>query len=420
MGFLTDWPIHNKVNKNKLNGQNMLKINTENKNIGLLSAAQAVVGSQQALIMSVGALVGMSLAPDPTLATLPVTAMVFGLALTAAPATFIIHRLGRTKAFMLGASLAIIAGVLGFLGIILSSFLLFCIALAFGGASAAFGNQYRFAAADSVSAKKKGSAISWVLAGGILAGFIGPALGRWGRELFAGAEYAGSFLALSGVALIGVAILSQTSLPKAEKPAEKHEKTPFFRLISSPDIFVPIISGIVSYGIMVLIMVAAPLAMVVMSKHSHHDASMAISWHIIFMYAPSIFTAFIISKIGARALTAIGLIIILASVLVSLNGMSLMHFNITMILLGIGWNFGFIGSTALLSQGYRPQDSARAQAMNEQLVFGTMAVTSVTSGILLQTVGWQALNLLAVPVILTSLALLAYGAYYAKKQISLS
>ena len=393
---------------------------TPTKNIALLSASQAVVGSQQALIMSVGALVGMSLAPSPSLATLPVTSMVFGLAITAAPATFTIHRLGRTKAFILGAILAIIAGLLGFVGIYLSSFLLFCVALAFGGASAAFGNQYRFAAADSVPNEKKGSAISWVLAGGILAGFIGPALGRWGRELFVGAEYAGSFLALSGIALIGVAILSQTHLPKADNVDEKKNKTPFSELLSSPDVFVPIISGVVSYGLMVLIMVAAPLAMVVMSKHSHHDASMAIQWHIIFMYAPSIFTAFIIAKLGARILTSIGLIIILASVLISLHGMSVMHFNITMILLGIGWNFGFIGSTTLLSQGYRPQDAARAQALNEQLIFGTMAVASVTSGILLQMFGWQTINLLAVPIVLIALTLLAYGAYYTKKQLSLS
>ncbi len=384
-----------------------------NKTIALLSISQAVVGSQTALIMSVGALVGISLAPDPSLATIPVTSMVIGTALSAGPATFLIHKLGRKKAFIFGASLSIVAGLIATIGIFLSSFIIFCIALAFGGASAAFGQQYRFAAADSVPDKKKGSAISWVLAGGVIAGFVGPFMARWGRELFVGAEYAGSFIALSGIAMLGIAILSQVDLTNMHDE-EKNEasKTPFREVLRSPDIFIPMISGMVTYALMTFIMVAAPLAMVVVCGHSKDAATTAIQWHIISMFAPSFFTAFIITHIGARAMTGIGLALILGSVLIALNGISINHFNFAMILLGIGWNFGFIGSTALLTQGYRPQDAMRVQALNEQLVFGTMAVASIASGILLQTLGWQAINVFAIPLITATLALLAFGDWY--------
>jgi len=393
------------------------KSQTATKNIALLSASQAVVGSQQALIMAVGGLVGVSLAPDPTLATVPITSMVIGLALTAAPATFLIHKIGRKNAFMFGTSLSIIAGLIAAWGIFLSSFIIFCIALALGGASAAFGQQYRFAAADSVPKQKKGSAISWVMAGGVIAGFVGPALSRWGRNWIEGAEYAGSFVALAGIALLGIAILSQTNLVN-DKEVEKDEvKTPFFKILRSPDIFIPMITGMASYGLMTFIMVAAPIAMVVVCGHSKDQATTAIQWHIISMFAPSFFTAFIIDKIGARAMTGVGLALILASVLMALNGISINHFNFAMILLGVGWNFGFIGSTALLSHGYRPQDAARVQALNEQLVFGTMAVASIASGVILQTVGWQAINIFAIPVITITLALLAYGDWYDKKTI---
>ncbi len=390
-------------------------IKSANKNIGLLSAAQAIVGSQQALIMSVGAMVGMMLAPDPSLATLPITFMVLGLALFAGPAAILAHRLGRTKAFILGATISVIAGIIAATGIFLSSFIIFCVALAIGGSAAAIGQQYRFAVADSVPDERKGSAVSWVMLVGVLAGFIGPALARWGREWFEGAEFAGSFIALSGLALLGIYVLSLTKLPKAESFEADQSKTPLKEIVRSPDVFVPIISGMASYGIMTFIMVAAPLAMVTMHGHSKEMAIMAVQWHIIFMYAPSFFVAFIISHIGARAITAIGLVIILISVLSALNGVSAGHFNVAMILLGIGWNFGFIGSTTLLSNGYKPQDGAKTQALNEQLVFGTMAVVSIGAGILLNMIGWQAINLLVVPVALGAIALLVWGGWRSKQ-----
>lgn len=385
------------------------------KTIVLLSATQAIVGSQQAIIMAVGALVGVVLAPDPVLATLPTTSMVLGLAISAGPVAFTIHRLGRKRAFILGALISVVAGLLAALAITVASFALFCIALGLGGTAAAFGQQYRFAAADSVPDERKGRAISWVLAGGVFAGFLGPGLSIWGRNWIPGAEYAGSFLAISGLALIGIAILTQANLARVALKAKDSSPRPFGEIIRAPEVFVPVVTGMASYGLMTFVMVAAPLAMVIVCGHSSEEATTAIQWHIISMFAPSFFTGSIIARIGARATTGIGLTLILGCALIALNGISVWHFDLALILLGLGWNFGFIGSTTLLSQGYRPEDAPRVQAINEQLVFGTMAIASISSGVLLQTIGWQSINILAIPIATGAIALLAWGDWHARK-----
>ena len=384
------------------------------RNAWLLAAAQAVTGSQQALIMATGSLIGATMAPDPRLATLPITASYLGLALSSGPVTFLIHRIGRRPAFMLGATMSVITGLVATLGILLGNFYVFSIALFFGGCAAAVGQQYRFAAADAAPADGKGKAISYVLAGGVFAGFSGPALSYFGRTAIPGADYAGSFLAMSGVALIGIAILSQTRLPGAVSRAHAKSSRSIFAIARSPDVFVPIAAGVASYGLMSFLMVAAPLAMVVYCGHTGDDATFAIQWHIVSMFAPSFVTGSIIARIGARTTAGLGLMLILGSALVALNGITTWHFDLALILLGVGWNFGFIGATALLAQGYRPEDAAKAQALNEQLVFGVMALGSVGSGVLLQTLGWQSLNVLAIPVATATIALLAWGDWRAK------
>ncbi|MBU1174478.1 MAG: MFS transporter [Alphaproteobacteria bacterium] len=379
------------------------------RNVYLLSAAQAIIGSQQALIMAAGALIGASFAPDPRLATLPTTAALVGLALAAGPAVALVHRLGRRPAFMIGASVSVFTGLVATLGILLGNFLVFSLALFFGGAAAAIGQQYRFAAADAVPVEQKGRAISYVLAGGVVAGFSGPALSYFGRTAIPGADYAGSFLAMSGVALLGVFVLAQTRLPGATSRAHRKGGRSLVAIARAPDVFVPIVAGMASYGLMTFLMVAAPLAMVLLCGHTNDDATFAIQWHIVAMFAPSFVTGTIIARIGARMTTGIGLTLTLGCALVALNGVSTWHFDLALILLGVGWNFGFIGATALLAQGYRPEDAAKAQALNEQLVFGVMALASIGSGIMLQTIGWQALNVLAIPVATGALALLAWG-----------
>lgn len=387
------------------------------RNITLLAATQATLGSQQALIMTVGALVGVLLAPNPSLATLPATAMVIGLALAAGPAAYLVHRIGRKRAFIGGGLLTVCAALLAALALLVSSFVLFCIATALVGVSSALSQQYRFAAADSVPPENKGRAISFVLFGGVMTGIVGPSLSIYGRTAIAGAEYAGSFVGMAGVAIIAIGILSFTRLPKAEKMEMITNAQSIGQLIRSKDVFVPVLTGMASYGLMTLIMIATPLAMVVVCGHSKEAASTAIQWHIIAMYLPSFITGSIIARIGARTTTGIGLTLILACALVALNGRSVLHFDIALMLLGVGWNFSFIGSTAMLAAGYRPEDAARVQAINEQVVFGAMAIASIGSGLLLQLVGWDSVLVLAIPLATAAIALLAWREWTGQKQV---
>lgn len=387
------------------------------RNIILLAMSQAIAGSNQGIVMAVGALAGALIAPNPALATVPTTVMLIGLALTAGPATFIIYALGRRKGFMLGASLAILSGLIAALGIVMGNFWLFSGALFFTGASAAFGQQYRFAVADSVPPDWKARAISFVMLGGVAAGFLGPRLSFIAKDWLGGAEFAGSFLAMAVMAVLSVAILGFTRLAPTYKP-QKHENQgrPMRELLRTPDIFVPIISGMVSYALMTFVMVAAPLAMVHVCGLPTAEATTAIQWHIVAMFAPSFITGFIIQRIGGHLTAGIGLALILGCALIALNGTSVLHFDIALILLGFGWNFGFIGSTTLLTSAYRPEEAARVQALNEQLVFGTMAIGSIGSGVLLQLVGWQSINVLVIPFATFAIAVLAYGDYHARSR----
>lgn len=380
------------------------------RNIFLLSGAQAISGSSQGMVMAVGALAGASLAFDPVFATVPTTAMIIGVALMAGPAAFMLHRLGRTRGFIIGAAIAGIGGLIAALGLYLHSFLIFSAAMLLIGAAGAFGQQYRFAAADSAPPEGKARAVSWVLFGGVLAGFLGPRLATMSSEAIPGALYAGSFIALAGLSVVAMLILGLTRLPRGEpKRPISEQGRPLRELVRTPDIFVPVLTGMASYALMTFVMVAAPLAMVHLCGHAPADAANSIQWHIVAMFAPSFFTGAIISRIGPHLTSGIGLLLIIASAGTSLSGITTLHFDIALVLLGLGWNFGFIGSTVMLSQAYRPEEGARVQALNEQLVFGTNALASIGAGVLLNLFGWEMVNLIAMPIAIAAIVLLGWA-----------
>lgn len=382
------------------------------RNIGLLSATQALAGSNSSIIMSVGALAAVNFAPDPSAATLPVTAMILGLALTTSTATMLIYRLGRTRGLMLGAAIGIPASILVSLAVVLGQFYLFAAGLFLVGVSGAFMQQVRFAAADSVAPQFKSQAISWVLFGGVAAGFFGPQLSAITRTWVPGAEYAASFMVIAVISLLSVLILSATRLaPVVQAGGTTDAGRPLSVLLRLPEVLLPMMGAALAYALMTLIMVAAPLAMVHLCGHSPTDAAGAIQWHVVAMFAPSFVTGAIIKRIGAHLVTAIGLLLIMTCAMIALNGTSVAHFTVTLVLLGVGWNFGFIGGTAMLANSYRPQEAGRVQAVNEQVVFGASALASLGSGLLLQLVGWEAINLLAIPVAGVAILLLGLGAW---------
>lgn len=391
--------------------------NHSTRNIVLLALAQTLNGSSQGIVMTIAALAGVVLAPDPALATLPTSVMIIGLALMAIPATMTIYSLGRKNGFRIGTVLAFVGGLGASYSVAISNFFLFCLALALVGAGAAFAQQYRFAAADGVPDEKKARAISMVLLGGVLAGFLGPRLSFVAKDWIAGREFSGSFLMISVIAVAAFIMLSFTKLAPVVR-AKKHEDSgrSLSQLLKSPAIFVPIISGMATYSLMTFVMVAAPLAMVTLCGHSVETATTAIQWHIIAMFAPSFFTGQIISRIGAHLTAGIGLFLVLLCAAINLNGISEWHFYFSMVLLGVGWNFGFIGSTTLLAKAYGPMEAAKTQGLNEQLVFGAMAVASIGSGALLQLIGWQSVNVLVIPVATATIALLAWGEALHRKE----
>ncbi|VAW23541.1 Uncharacterized MFS-type transporter [hydrothermal vent metagenome] len=379
------------------------------RNITMLSLTQAITGSSQSIVISVGALAGIVMAPSRELATVPITAMIVGLALSAFPATYLIHRLGRRNGFIVGAMLAFIAGLAAGFAVFINNFILFSAALALVGSSAAFGQQYRFAIADSVPEAIKGRAISFVLLGGVLAGFVGPKLAFVARNWVGGAQFSGSFLAISMLAVIAIVILTFTRLAPTVSPSVQRKLgRSTGQLLRDPLIFVPIITAMASYALMTFVMVAAPLSMVTVYGHSVEAATTTIQWHVVAMYGPSFITGFLISRFGAHLMAALGLFLILIASLVALNGVSVAHFIAALMLLGLGWNFAFIGATTLLTNAYSLDDAIRAQGINEQFVFGSMALASVGSGVLLQLIGWKAVNILVIPIAILVIGLLLW------------
>ena len=380
------------------------------RNIGLLSASQALAGAGQAILISVAALTAASMAPDQGLATLPVTLMIIGTALSTGPAAWLIHSWGRKQGFIFGASVAVPAALVAALAAWMQNFWLFCAALAVFGSSAAFAQQYRFAAADSVPPDLKSRAISWVLAGGVVAGFIGPPLAAISKDWIPGATFAATYIVMAALSLLAISVLSFTRLaPTVKDPEQRRAGRPLAELIRTPAIIVPMVGAAISYALMVLVMVAAPLAMVYVCGHSTTDAAFAIQWHVVAMFAPSFVTGSIIKRIGPHLTASIGLLLIIGAAAVNLHGISVLHFNIALVLLGVGWNFGFIASTAMLSAAYRPEEAARVQGLNEQIVFGSMAVASIASGLLLQLIGWQSINVLAIPVATAAILMIGWG-----------
>jgi predicted MFS family arabinose efflux permease len=379
------------------------------RNIFLLSGAQAIAGSSQGMVMAVGALAGAYLAFDPAFATLPTTAMILGVALMAGPAAIALHRLGRTRGFLLGAAIAGSGGLLAAFGIYLQSFVIFSASMLLIGAAGAFGQQYRFAAADSVPEGAKARAVSWVLFGGVLAGFLGPRLASTTSEAIPGALYAGSFIALAGLSLVAMLLLSFTRLPKGEpKRPVSEQGRPLRAMIRMPSVFVPVLTGMASFSLMTFVMVAAPLAMVHICGHAPADAANSIQWHIVAMFAPSFITGEIIKRIGTHLTAAIGMLLIIGSVGTALMGTTTLHFDIGLVLLGVGWNFGFISSTVMLTKSYRPEEGARVQALNEQFVFGSNAIGSIGAGLALNFFGWEAVNLIALPIAVATILLLGW------------
>ena len=376
------------------------------RNVLLLAICQAMMMTGNALIVSTAALVGYLLAEDKSLATIPLAVQFLSTMLTSVPASFIMKRLGRRHGFFLGVALGTLGAAGAVLAILHEAFWLFCLATMFIGMFNGFGIYYRFAAADVATEDYKPRAIAYVMAGGVVAALIGPNLANWTNGWLGTPEFAASYAALFGIYSISFVALFFLSIPTPPAEAMRAPGRPLAALLRQPRFAVAVLAGMLGYGIMVLVMTATPLAM----KGHHHsfsDTAFVIQWHVLGMFAPSFVTGYLIQRFGVLNILLTGALLTLGCVILNLMGTALWHFWSALLLLGVGWNFLFVGATDLLTEAYAESEKAKAQAFNDFMVFSTVTLASLSAGMLQHHYGWQAVNAGVLPSIL--LILLAVG-----------
>lgn len=350
-------------------------------------------------MVTLAGLIGFQLAVDKSFATLPVTCLVVGTALATVPASLLMRRFGRRRGFMLGGWLGLSGALLACLAIYHANFGLFCAgSFVFGGFSA-FAQYYRFAAADIASPQFKSKAISLVLAGGVVAGFIGPEIAKVTRELLPPFLFLGTYLAAVVLSCVTLAVQWFIDLPVPKQGAQPESGRPLAEIARQPIFMVAALSGMIGYGTMNLIMTATPLAML-QCGYPFDAAATVIQWHIVGMFGPSFFTGSLVNRFGVLRIIMAGVVLNLACAAIALSGTEVMNFWFALVMLGIGWNFMFVGGSTLLTEAYRPAERAKAQALNDFLVFGTVALASVSSGGLLVEFGWNAVIGASLPFVL--------------------
>ncbi|WP_426421490.1 MFS transporter [Bradyrhizobium genosp. A] len=383
-------------------------------NVVRLAAAQALTGANSAVIFATGSIVGATLAPDMSLATVPLSMYVVGLAAGTLPTGAISRRFGRRWAFVIGTGLGTLTGLIGSFAILHASFALFCLATFLGGLYGSVAQSYRFAAADGASAAYRPKAVSWVMAGGVFAGVLGPQLVQWTMDIWSPYLFAFSFLVQAAVALVAMGIVAGVDMPKPAS-ADLHGGRPLLTIVTQPRFIAAALCGVIAYPMMNLVMTSAPLAMK-MCGLSLSDSNFGIQWHIVAMYGPSFFAGALIARFGAPKIVAAGLLLEAAAAGIGLSGITAMHFWATLIVLGVGWNFSFIGASALVLETHRPQERNKVQAFNDFLVFGMMAIGSFSSGQLLANYGWSAVNMVVFPPVALGLVALSLASWARRRR----
>lgn len=368
---------------------------TSYRDIFLLACCQALLLTNGAGLITMNGLVGFELAGTKALATLGVSTYVLGSALATMPASLWMARVGRRTGFMAGALINVGGCALAAFAIAQRSFVLYCTATAVIGIYNAIGLQYRFAAAEIAAPADKAKAISLVLAGGIAGGFLGPQSALWAMHLFA-TPFLGSFVVLAAFAVAALAIQSRVNVPAPTVEERAGGGRPLAAILRQPTFVVAVLAGALGYGLMNLLMTATPLAMD-LCAHPFAAAAFVIEWHVVGMYAPGFFTGSLIRRFGVLNVILAGTVLVGLCTAVALNGTTVAHFVVALALLGIGWNFMYTGGTTLLTECYAPAEKARAQGANDFIVFSTMLVSSLASGAMVSTVGWETMNRAVLP-----------------------
>jgi predicted MFS family arabinose efflux permease len=369
------------------------------RNVLVLAACQGLYLSASSIQVALSGIVGATLAPDKLLATLPFSLITAMTAATTIPASLLMARLGRRAGFVLGALLGGTGGAISTAAIFAQSFPAFCLGNALMGCFQAVAQYYRFAAADAAEAKAKSRAVSWVMAGGVAAAVLGPEISHRTKDLFAPVAFAGSYLAISVLAGLSILLLSFLVLPPPPSAAAAQGGRRLAEIARQPAFIAAVANNVLGYAAMVFIMTATPLAAVACG-HSSDDAIGIIRLHLIGMFGPSFFTGSLIARYGVTRILTLGSGLLLLSAAVSLAGVALVNFWVALALLGLGWNFMYVGGTTLLTAAYRPEERAKTQAASEFITFGVVALSSLVSGGVLGRFGWGAVNEAVLPFVL--------------------
>ena len=379
--------------------------------IWLLSACNAYLYVCSSLLITVSALIGFALAPDARLATLPLALQFVAVMATSVPASLLMGRIGRKAGFLVGGGIGIAGAAIALASVLADHFVGYCVATVCFGAFAAFGNYYRFTAAEVVADAARARAIAMVMAGGVIAAFIGPNLASWSGGLFDGHVFAGPFAVLIGVYLLSMATIAFADLPPAPPRSTSRGGRPLGLIVRQPLFVVAVTCQMLGYGTMNLVMTSTPLAM---QSHGMQiggsgiaATAFVIQWHVVAMFLPSFFTGHLITRLGIVPVLAAGVALGFACVAVNLAGETLAHFTLALVLLGVSWNFLFVGGTTLLTDTHRPEEKARTQALNDFLVFSTVSLTALSAGGIHHVFGWRVVNLGVTPLLgVTALAVL--------------
>lgn len=387
----------------------------ERRNVFILSMCQGLWMTGVMIVMTVSVLAGRLLAPDAGLSSVPLTVQFVVMTAMIIPASLLMRAVGRRAGFTLGALVGGIGAAISSVAILLESFFLFCVGAALIGVFNAFAGYYRFAAADAATDSLKSTAISLVLAGGVLAAFFGPQLAKISHVLFAPIPFAGAYAVMVGLSLLAALLVCFVDIPKPALTLSNHGTRSLYTIAKQPAFVVALVTGVICYAVMTLVMSATPLAMAD-SHHPFEDAVFVIEWHAFGMFAPSFITGYLIARIGVLETIIGGSLIMLAGLGANLTGTSVGHFWVGLFLIGIGWNFMFIGATRLLTETYTSSEVAKVQACNDFLIFAAVAIAALLAGWLQHAFRWEIVNLGTLPAVLFALAAACWLLWHVKRE----
>lgn len=370
----------------------------DNLNLMILATGQGLMMTANSLLVATSALVGYALAPDKSLSTIPLGLVFLAAMLTTIPASFLMKKIGRRNGFLLGVMFGIMGAMLSSWAILKMNFILFCCGISLLGVANGFGGYYRFAAADAVTKDRRSTAISLVLAGGVVAAFIGPNLANFTKDLIGSIAFAGSYISLVIVYITAMLFLLFLDIKQVKENEVDAPVRTLKEIISQPTYLVAVLGALTGFIVMSVIMTATPLAMRA-GHFNFTDTVFVIQWHIFAMYAPSFFTGRLIKKFGVLNIMFVGAVIMVGCVTINTSGETLAHYWSGLFLLGLGWNFLFIGGTTLLTETYTESEKAKAQAFNDFAIFSSVSIAALSAGAILNKFGWHTVNYSALPIL---------------------